>query len=266
MSAPNDAIPSSTILMIRSGDAPCEVLMVERHYQIDFASGALVFPGGKLAAEDRDAGWDGFVDETATQADRAFRIGAVREAFEESGLLMARSRADRGPGRPLIDPATLQPLLAHRAPIASGEESFLALIERHGLVLALDRLTPFAHWVTPIGMPKRFDTWFYVAEAPHEQIAVCDGAEAVDARWLAPRAALDAAAAGTSKIIFPTRMNLEMLAAAPTVQAALDSAHGRAIVRVEPVVARNSDGALVLQIPKDAGYPVTEELLDGNTP
>lgn len=258
------AVPSSTILMIRTGDAPCEVLMVERHYQIDFASGALVFPGGKLAAEDHAAEWADHVDAAPGTDDAAYRIGALREAYEESGLLLARPRTARGAGAALLDAETLAPLLPHREAVAAGKASFLALIRDAGLVLALDTLTPFAHWVTPKGMPKRFDTWFYVAVAPDAQIAACDGSEAVDAVWIAPRAALDAAVQGARKIIFPTRMNLEMLAATDTVDAALAAARTRTIVSVEPQVIRDETGALILTIPAEAGYPVTREPLEGN--
>ncbi|NDC59655.1 MAG: NUDIX hydrolase, partial [Alphaproteobacteria bacterium] len=253
-------------LMLRDGDAPCEVLMVERHYQIDFASGALVFPGGKLAKEDYDPAWSDHVDAAPQANDSAFRIGAIREAFEESGLLLARHRAARGVGGGLIEAAALEAAIPHRAQVAAGEASFLGLIRDLDLVLALDLLTPFAHWVTPKGMPKRFDTWFYLAVAPAAQIAVCDGHEAVEACWIAPRDALAAAASGARKIIFPTRMNLEMLATADDVETALAQARGRTIVRVEPEVVREESGALVLTIPAEAGYPVTREPLEGNMP
>jgi 8-oxo-dGTP pyrophosphatase MutT (NUDIX family) len=264
MSAAPDPTPSSTILMLRCGTAPLEVLMVERHYQIDFASGALVFPGGKLSAEDHSPAWGDHCDAAPCASDAPYRIGAIREAFEESGLLMARRRSDRGSGRPLIEAAILEPCLASRATVASGEASFLDLIRQHDLVLALDLLTPFAHWVTPMGMPKRFDTWFYLAVAPDEHVAACDGGEAVDACWIAPRAALDAAASGTRKIIFPTRMNVDMLAAADTVEDAIAQAKRRTIVRVEPKVERDENGALVLTIPAETGYSVTREPLEGN--
>jgi len=261
MSAP-EAVPSSTILMIRAGEAPCEVLMVERHYQIDFASGALVFPGGKLAAEDHDPAWAAHIDGADGFSDAAFRIGAVREAFEESGLLMARPRAQRGPGAPLIGPDVLAPLLPHREAVAQGRQSFLALIQAHDLTLALDLLTPFAHWVTPVGMPKRFDTWFYLAPTPETQIAACDGFEAVDAVWIAPQDALAAAAGGARKIIFPTRMNLEMLAQSADVDAAIAAARARTIVCVEPKIVREEGGGMALLIPAEAGYSVTREAFD----
>lgn len=239
--------------------------MVERHYQIDFASGALVFPGGKLAAEDHDSAWAAFVDGADGLGDAPYRIGAIREAFEESGLLMARPRAARGAGAALIDADALAPLLPHREAVAKGAQSFLALVRDHDLALALDLLTPFAHWVTPVGMPKRFDTWFYLAPTPDAQIAACDGWEAVDAVWIAPQAALAAAADGARKIIFPTRMNLEMLAQTQSVASALAAARARTIVCVEPKVVREDDGTLALLIPAEAGYPVTREAFDPTT-
>jgi 8-oxo-dGTP pyrophosphatase MutT (NUDIX family) len=266
MSAEHQPIPSSTILMLRAEDAPCEVLMVERHYQIDFASGALVFPGGKLSKEDHDPSWSDHVDAAPGASDDAFRIGAIREAFEESGLLLARHRRARGVGGGLIEAEALEAAIPHRAQVAAGEASFLGLVRDLDLVLALDLLTPFAHWVTPKGVPKRFDTWFYLAVAPSAQIAVCDGSEAVEACWIAPRDALAAAESGARKIIFPTRMNLEMLATADTVDAALTQARRRKIVRVEPEIVREESGALVLTLPAEAGYPVTREPLEGNLP
>jgi 8-oxo-dGTP pyrophosphatase MutT (NUDIX family) len=101
MSEARPLIPASTILLVR--DAPgLEVLMVERHHQIDFASGALVFPGGKVAKEDSDPRWAEFIDDRDHEHERDYRVAAVREAFEESGILLARHANARGVGKPLV--------------------------------------------------------------------------------------------------------------------------------------------------------------------
>jgi len=121
-------------------------------------------------------------------------------------------------------------------------------------------LTVFARWITPPLTPKRFDTWFYVARADSDQLAVCDGWETVDAEWIAPSEALRLAATGERKVIFPTRMNLQLLAEAEHAEDAVDRAARRTLVTVEPKVERRADGP-VLVIPPDAGYgPVVEPL------
>ena len=109
-------------------------------------------------------------------------------------------------------------------------------------------------------MPKRFDTWFYIADAPPDQLALCDGWETVDAEWIAPTEALRLAQAGERTVIFPTRMNLQLLAEASGAADAIARSAGRTLVTVEPRVIQTEDGP-VLAIPPDAGYgAVTEPL------
>ncbi len=247
-------IPAATVLLVR--DAPAlEVLMVERHYQIDFASGALVFPGGKTGLEDHDPAWTQAIPAgfAIVGAPLALRIAAVREAYEESGLLLARLRG-AGPGAALVGPERMVEPMAQRAAIALGNASFLAMIQEQGFELALDTLTPFARWITPKGLPKRFDTHFYIAHAPADQDAAHDGREAVEACWIRPSDALAAAAEGRRKIIFPTRLNVQLLAQSQSAGEAIAAAAARRPVTVEPVIAPDAHGVLTLTIPADAGY------------
>jgi len=234
--------PAATVLLLR--DAPrFEVLMVERHHQIDFAAGALVFPGGKTHAGDHDPAWaDHAVGWESVGADGApLRIAAIREAYEEAGVLLARDATGRiYAGEAAIDV---------RAAVAEDRAAFLDVVRELGLKLDLAALTIFARWITPPLMAKRFDTWFYLAHAPQAQLVVCDGREAVDAEWIAPGEALDLAASGRRKVIFPTRMNLQLLAESPDAAAAIGAARARPLVTVEPWV----DGAS-LRIQPDAGY------------
>lgn len=269
MSAPT-MVAAATILLVR--DAPVlgapglEVLMVERHHQIDFASGALVFPGGKATAGDSDPKWIDHCDgHDADPVQCALKICAVREAFEESGVLLARPVRERGVGAPLATDTDTQDIALLRAAIDKGEQPFLEAVVAHGLVLALDALTPFAHWITPEGMPKRFDTWFYIAVTPPEQAAACDGREAVDATWLHPEEALKAAREGRRTIIFPTRLNIEKLAESSSAHAAIEAARTRRVVTVLPKIVKE-DGEMILTIPAEAGYSVTREPLEGNRP
>jgi 8-oxo-dGTP pyrophosphatase MutT (NUDIX family) len=238
-SQPGEIRLAATILLLR--DAPTfEVLMVKRHHQIDFAAGALVFPGGKSHGGDSDPRWRdmaiGFDD--VGQDGVALRIAAIREAYEEAGVLLARDKDG----------------VFYAGEAAKDIRD--AVAEDLGLKLDLSALTVFARWITPKLMSKRFDTWFYVAHAPLAQQAICDGHEAVDAEWIAPGVALDLAASGERKVIFPTRMNLQLLAESADPADAVARAEGRALVTVEPWV----DGK-VLRIQADAGYgPVTEPL------
>lgn len=253
MPAQDVLLPAATVLLVR--DAPrLEVMMVERHHQIDFASGALVFPGGKTAPGDDPSLWEGRLEGGAGSdpAIAALMIAAIREAFEESGLLLARPRGARASG-PLAHADGFAITLERRAAIAAGQADFREAIERDDLVLALDQLAHYAHWVTPKGMPKRFDTRFFIAAAPPGQVAESDGREAVDACWIAPADALAAAASGARKVIFPTRMNLQMLAASDTAADAIAAARARPHVRVEPQIVDRA-GVQTLTLPEDAGY------------
>jgi 8-oxo-dGTP pyrophosphatase MutT (NUDIX family) len=168
--------------------------MVKRHHQIDFASGALVFPGGKTHADDHDPawqarslGWDG-----ADPLGRPLRIAAIREAYEETGILLAR-HADGSAFQGELGAA------AARDDIAHNRRAFLDLVGSLDLKLDLAALTVFARWITPELMPKRFDTWFFIAAAPADQLALCDGWETVDAEWIAPAEALCLAVSGRSR-------------------------------------------------------------------
>lgn len=247
MSDPAPALPSATVMLVR--DTPrFEVLMVQRHHQIDFASGALVFPGGKLEQGDGDHGWLPLVTgaEHLSDIERGLRICAIREAFEESGILLAEDEGD------VADPIEVR-AAAGRDDVAAGRIGFREFIAELGLKLDLSAMTSFAHWITPAIMKKRFDTRFYLMAAPADQVAACDGYETVDAQWIAPDEALRLQEAGERTIIFPTRLNLKLLAASTSTAEALASAASREIRPIEPTVTQQ-DGQHVVSIPADVGY------------
>lgn len=246
---------SATVLLVR--DAPAfEVLMVKRHHQIDFAGGALVFPGGKVEAQDEAEAWSDLSPPGCDAAERPLRVAAIREAFEECGVLLARDAAG----------ATLRPgadLDAARAALAGGV-AFAGLAAGLGATLDLEALIPFARWITPEMMPKRFDTWFYLAEAPADQLAACDGTETVDAEWIAPAEALRLAELGQRRIIFPTRMNLQRLAESGSVAQAKAAARARPMSVVTPHVEQRPGGPMLV-LPEEAGYGRVEEPLSSAT-
>jgi 8-oxo-dGTP pyrophosphatase MutT (NUDIX family) len=247
-------VPAATILMLRD-DPAFEVLMVKRHHQIDFAAGALVFPGGKTHAGDDDPrwearclGWGG-----ALPHKRPLRIAAIREAYEEAGILLARHLD----GAPFRDD---ERATAAREDVGRDRRPFLDLVIELDLYLDLEALSVFARWITPPIVPRRFDTWFYVAMAPAEQLAVCDGSETVDAEWIAPSEALRLGELGQRTVIFPTRMNLKLLAEAQGAEDAVSRARARELVTVEPRVTER-DGERVLVLPPNAGYGAVVEPL-----
>lgn len=253
--------PASTVLLLRDSKAKVdgnsrneiEVFMMVRHHQIEFNSGALVFPGGSVDKNDREiaanpalySGGEGLDADTL-----GFRIAAIRETFEESGILLARPKGSQG----LVDAKRAGEIAtAHRAELNEGKITFLKVLAGNGLMLALEALMPYAHWITPEGMPKRFDTWFFLAAAPPDQLGAHDGKESTDSVWVSPREALEGGDNGRFKLPFPTTRNLIRLGKQASVRDALEDSKGRDIVTVMPVMTR-LNGGRQLRIPKEAGY------------
>jgi 8-oxo-dGTP pyrophosphatase MutT (NUDIX family) len=250
---PANPLPSATILLLRDGESGLEVFMVKRHHQIDFASGALVFPGGKVDAHDGDHNLRKHADgaDNLDELHLSLAACAVREGFEESGILLARKSGQRD----YVDAARATALAPWRPKLNNSEIGLADFLAQEDLRLACDALVPFARWITPVFMPKRFDTYFYVAAAPAGQLGRHDGFESVDSVWLNP---LEAIGDKRWTIIFPTRMNLLKLGKAKTAAEAIARAKAEPVVTVEPkVVAR--DGANFLTIPEEAGYGKVEE-------
>jgi 8-oxo-dGTP pyrophosphatase MutT (NUDIX family) len=245
---------ASTVLLLRDSKADeIEVFMMVRHHQIEFSSGALVFPGGSVDKNDREiaanpalySGGEGLDADTL-----GFCIAAIRETFEECGILLARSKGSQA----LLDAKRASEIAgAHRAELNEGKVTFLKVLTDDGLVLALDELVPYAHWITPEGMPKRFDTWFFLAAAPPDQLGAHDGRESTHSIWVSPREALEGGENGRFKLPFPTTRNLIRLGKQASVRDALQESKGRDIVTVMPVMTR-LNGGRQLRIPKEAGY------------
>jgi 8-oxo-dGTP pyrophosphatase MutT (NUDIX family) len=245
-------IPAATILIVRDGVEGMEVFMVKRHHQIDFVAGALVFPGGKTNKGDLDAALDEFADGISawSGAMRGIAATAIREAFEESGILFAR---DNATGH-IVGSERLQALQPYRHALEKGEKTLLDMLRAENLRLACDELVHFAHWVTPKNMPKRFDTHFFLARAPAGHAGRHDGRESVDSIWIRPQDAI--ADRKKWNVIFPTKLNLMKLAASSTVTAAMAAARATVPLTVEPWVEAGPDGN-ILRIRDDAGYEQT---------
>ncbi len=247
--------PASTVLLLRDGAAGIEVLMVTRNVASDFASGALVFPGGRVDAADAAAATHGRCRAVAglDAAAMAFRVAGIRETYEEAHLLIARPPG----GDHLLSAQALDEIESRLRASLDRAPLFNDIVESGAVELATDLLVPFAHWITPVGPPKRFDTHFFAVRAPIDQVAAHDGREAVDTIWIAPATAIAEADAKRVTLVFATRMNLLKLGRSRDVAAALDAARAGRIVTVCPELVKTAEGP-VLRIPLAAGYGVAE--------
>ena len=163
----------------------------------------------------------------------------------------------------LIDPATLKRLEdQHRAALNAGSIDFDAVLGSEGLFPATDLLVHFAHWITPANQPKRYDTHFFLAEAPPEHLAVHDGGEAVDSIWITPTQALADTEAGRFKLVFATAKNLEKLGRSHTVREAMETARKSNVVTVQPKGSKLEGTKRLMRIPAEADYGGSEFVID----
>jgi len=238
----DDAIPAATLILVRDrADGPPELLMVERAEGMAFAAGALVFPGGRIDDADRALATGLDVDPHA--------IAAIRETVEETAVPVGLD--------PVPDPDTaarLQMELIADTPLANAIGD---------LRIDADALTPFARWVPKFHAVRRFDTLFFVAEAPAGDWAprVIEG-ECAGACWLSAAEVLERDRNGEARLIFPTRRTLERIAQHSSFAEIRADALAHAIEPVTPWVEERN-GERFITIPSHLGFPVTEERLDG---
>jgi 8-oxo-dGTP pyrophosphatase MutT (NUDIX family) len=245
MSELPEAIPAATLVLMReAGAGPPELLVTERTGRMAFAAGALVFPGGRIDPEDHASAAGSALPYAAA------RIAAIRETIEETGLAIGI--------RPVPDAAATEAL---REGIMR-DEPFAPLLAGHGLALDLDALTPFARWCPNFRETRRFDTLFFLAEAPADapEPTVSEH-EAVRAFWASAADILAQVEAGEAHVIFPTRRNLERLARFGSIAAARADAALHPVTCITPwVEARGGEPHVC--IPEGIGYPVTSEPLE----
>jgi glyoxylase-like metal-dependent hydrolase (beta-lactamase superfamily II) len=267
---------AATIVVVRDGGedgeagAGIEVLLSRRADRGDHSSGAWVFPGGVVDAGDRHshACCAGLDDAAASarlglpEGGLDYYVAAVRECFEESGLLYATGRdgamvrldddAGGGVGNGVGDDKAGAELAAWRGPLHRGERTVGEMCREFGLQLALDRLVYLSHWLTPPAREKRFDTRFFLAAVPPAQTAAHDGTELVEQLWLRPADAL--ARAHELKLLTPTQKTLELLARFHSVKAALEWASApREVLLTMPHVGSGSRGMRPV-IPDEPAY------------
>ena len=241
-----EPIPAATLVLMREVESgPPELLMMERTGDMAFAAGALVFPGGRIDSEDFAA-----AEHFPGLPDSAARLAAIRETIEETGLV------------PAVVPAPDVALASFlRLGVFQGRP-LLDLLAEHGLSVDLDRLTPFARWCPNFRETRRFDTFFFLAEAPpHAPEPTVSEAEAVRIFWASAADILSELEAGRAHAIFPTRRNLERLALFASIAEARADAARHSISRITPWV-QERDGGPHVCIPENIGYPVTSEPLE----
>jgi 8-oxo-dGTP pyrophosphatase MutT (NUDIX family) len=251
---------ASTVVLLRDGASGIEACLLRRQKTMAFAAGMYVFPGGSV--DPRDAGlpdtawigprpqmWAPLLNADEGLA-KALVCAAVRETFEESGVLLA------GPsdGEVVAD-TTGDDWETDRLALIDRTLSFAALLERRGLALRADLLRPWAHWITPEVEPKRFDTRFFVAALPQGQRTRDVGGEADRGTWERPSDALAATQRGELGMLPPTAFTLNELSAYGDVDAVMVAGDARDVRPVLPKIVLGDDDEARLLLPHDEGYP-----------
>ncbi|MEX2660133.1 MAG: NUDIX domain-containing protein [Acidimicrobiales bacterium] len=256
---------AATVMLVRDGDdGRLEVFMLRRNLRSDFVGGAYVFPGGAVDPEDRHADLEpiceGRTDAEASmvlaldppEGGLAFWVAAIRESFEEAGVLLAYDGG--GEVVDLRDPSVAERFVRHRRAVDGGERRLSDVCAEEDLRLAVDGIHYFSHWITPVGPPRRYDTRFFVAAAPVGQVPLHDDRETIANCWIAPSDALARHEAGEFDLILPTIRNLDAIARFATAAEVLAAA--AALDQVPAVLPRIiGDGrGIRIVLPGDEGY------------
>jgi len=255
---------AATVMLVRDdAEGALEVFMLRRNLQSDFVGGAYVFPGGGVDDHDRVADL-GAVCEGRSDADAsaqlgvsagglAFWVAAIRESFEEAGVLLAYD------GDELVrfdDPVIAERFVEHRGAVDRGERRLIDVCRAEGLRLAVDTMSYFSHWITPEGPSRRYDTRFFVARAPVGQVPLHDDREVIANLWIRPSDALARYEAGDFEMIFPTVRSLiaiERFATSDELLAAAE-AIGQVPAILPRIVEDEGGGGVRIVLPGDPGY------------
>jgi 8-oxo-dGTP pyrophosphatase MutT (NUDIX family) len=276
--SPRDA---ATVMLVRdAGDTSrepgVEVCMLRRNLASEFVAGAYVFPGGTLDPGDRSsvaaALCRGRRDDEASEllgvetGGLAFWVAALRECFEESGVLVARHEGRERSWELLdtSDPKTSVRFERHRRALIEGRATLPDICRDEGLVLAVDEMYYVSHWITPEVSPRRYDTRFFITAAPPGQTARHDAGETIATIWVRPDEALERHAALETVLLPPTVANLTSIAGCTSTEEVMTWAHG--VTRVETVlpIVLFEDGNLVILRPGDSGYEEARADLDAS--
>lgn len=254
--------PAATLILVRDADSGVEVFMIRRTQSAVFMGGAHVFPGGGVdaadAAEELAGYCEGLDDAEASRllgierGGLAYWAAAVRECFEEAGLLLASDSG--GEYVDLNQAQRLQVFAQWRESVRAGRASLADLCREQGLRLTAGRLAYYSHWITQPGRPRRYDTRFFVAEAPAAQTASHDNSETIDHIWIRPAEALQRHQRGEMHLVFPTIKTLESIAGFDSAAALMAFARSpRKMPAMAPRSASTREGKKLL-VPGDYAY------------
>ena len=242
---------AATLVLLRDGSDGIEVFCVERNRKSRFMGGALVFPGGRVDAADRDPAWDPLLC-GSTGPRRDLALAACRESLEEAAIL------------PVNGVLTHNEALELRAALASGVDELRAALTARGLSIDLRSLVPFARWVTPAAEARRFDTRFFMMRTPAGQDGAHDEYETMASFWATPREVLRRWEARDVQLAPPTHHTLLRLARSGTVDDALARASTAPLDPVCPTLV-NYDGTIALTLPGDPDHPQAVRIIEGKT-
>jgi 8-oxo-dGTP pyrophosphatase MutT (NUDIX family) len=263
--------PAATVMLIRdtedeSGGPAVEVCMLRRNLESEFVAGVYVFPGGSVDPEDHgpavEALCRGRSDAEASavlgveSGGLAYWVAALRECFEEAGVMLARHRqgAEDGPVLDTTDPKVAARFAGYRDAVNRGELGLLDICRREDLALVVDTVYYVSHWITPELAPRRYDTRFFITAAPPGQIARHDDTETIATIWIRPEVALSREAAGDIELLPPTIANLRSIEGFTSTDQVMEwASRVTHVTTVLPIVLLEDGHVLILR-PGDSGY------------
>jgi|HigsolmetaAR202D_1030399.scaffolds.fasta_scaffold00036_11 8-oxo-dGTP pyrophosphatase MutT (NUDIX family) len=257
---------AATAIVLREHENEVQVLMTRRHAALAFMGGMWVFPGGTLTEADRSNAARELLPSSGSFVLRdiegnalpqdlsiALAVAAIRETYEEAGILFARRKDGQWPSS-----EQLRRLQADRARLTTDPALFIDALAQEELILGVDRLIYWAHWITPSGLPRRFDTRFFVARAPEQHDLIADAHETAECLWASPKKLIERAARGEMKIPQPTLYTLEDLRSSierhRTLDALMSTESGREVAAIMPKMF-DADGQTIIVMPWDPSYP-----------
>jgi len=270
---PVPILPAATVMLIRDavdqdGAPDVEVCMLRRNLASEFVAGVYVFPGGRVDPEDHgpsvEALCRGRSDAEASAAlgvesgGLAYWVAALRECFEEAGVMLARHRRDDGAGEGALldttDPVVAARFAAYRDAVNGQEIGLLDICRQEDLVLVVDSVHYISHWITPELAPRRYDTRFFITTAPPGQVASHDDGETIATIWVRPRDALSREAEGAIELLPPTIANLRSIEGFRSTGEVMSwASQVTGVITVLPIVLVEDGHVLILR-PGDDGY------------
>lgn len=238
---PRDAAPTrpaATAVLMRDTEAGPELLLLKRLRSAGFVPGAYVFPGGRVDEADSDSGLVALLGPTPRGPAAAYWLAAVREVFEETGVLLARGEDGAAPADARADADVAR----WREALLTDEATLLDVLHDLRLRPDISRMVYCSHWITPVAEPKRYDTRFFLAELPDGRLVSPDEREMADALWITPADALRQFQRGELPMVFPTVKTIQLLSAYDGVDAMLAAFRGVDVSPILPRLVRTADG------------------------